>query len=91
MTHHAQQDLEHIYYYIAGDSIQNAKKFIYSLEEKIYSLKTFPERHALINENDYFGTSYRHLVYKGYRIIYRTETDTIYILRIIHGNKLLKD
>jgi toxin ParE1/3/4 len=91
ITRHAQRDLEHIYFYIAEDSIRNARNFILELEEKIYSLETLPECHALIVENDFFGTDYRHFVHKGYRIIYRIQSADISILRIIHGRKLLED
>ena len=90
LTQHAQNDLEHIFDYIAADSINNAANFILELEEKVSSLDTFPERHPLIPENEYFGTDYRHLVYKKYRIIYRIIERSVFILRIIHGAKLLQ-
>ena len=89
ITRNAQNDLEQIFFYIAEDSINNAKKFILELETKIYSLKTFPERFALIPENSFFGTSYRHIIHKKYRVIYKIDNDVIYILRVIHGAKLL--
>ncbi len=87
----AQNDLEQIFFYIAEDSINNnAKKFILELEKKIYSLDTFPERFALIPENIFFGTNYMHITHKKYRTIYRIDKDSIYILRVIHGAKLLE-
>ena len=52
----AQNDIEHIFFYIAEDSINNAKNFLLELEERIYSLDTFPERFAYIPEN-IFGSS----------------------------------
>jgi len=33
LTQHAQEDLEHIFYYIATDNINNASKFIIELEK----------------------------------------------------------
>ncbi len=89
ITANAQNDLEHIFFYIVDDSINNAKNFILELEEKIYSLDTLPERFALIPENIFFGTNYRHLVHKKYRAIYKIDHEYIYILRVIHGSKLL--
>ena len=89
ITENAQNDLEHIFFYIAGDNINNAKKFILELEKKIYSLDTFPERFAYIAENIYFGTNYRHIVHKKYRVIYKTDNNYVYILRVMHGSKLL--
>lgn len=89
ISQNAQSDLEHIFFYIAADSVNNARKFILELEKKIYSLDSFPERFAYVPENIYFGTSYRHINYKKYRIVYRIDNNSVYILRVIHGTKLL--
>ncbi len=89
ITKSAQSDLEQIFSYISADSINNAKKFILELEQKIYSLDTLPERCNFIPENSYFGTNYRHINHKKYRIVYKTDRNTVYILRIFHGSKLL--
>jgi len=90
LTQHAQNDLERIFYYIAADSINNAANFVLELEKKIYSLDTFPERQPLISENEFFGTDYRHLIYKKYRIIYRITESSVFILRVTHGVKALQ-
>ena len=90
LTQLAQKDLEQIYYYIAADSIKNAKHFVLELEKKIYSLDTYPERQPLITENEFFATDYRHLIYKNYRIIYRISEKAVFILRVIHGAMLLE-
>lgn len=89
ISHNAQNDLEHIFFYISADSIHNAKKFILELEKKVYSLDTLPERFAYIPENIYFGTDYRHITYKKYRVIYKIQKFSVYILRVIHNSKLL--
>jgi len=34
--------------------------------------------------NEFFGTDYRRLVHKKYRIIHRVTEDSVFILRIIH-------
>ena len=85
----AQQDLEQIFFYIADDSLNTAKNFILELEEKIYSLDTMPERFALIPENIFFGTDYRQIPHKKYRVIYKISGNAVYILRVAHGAKLL--
>ena len=90
LTQLAQRDLEQTYSYIAADSIKNAMSFVLELEKKIYSLDTFPERQPLIAENEFFATDYRHLIYKKYRVIYRISEKTVFILRVIHGAKLLE-
>ena len=89
ITEQAQNDLEYIFCYIADDSIDNAANFVLELEKKVYSLEIFPDRHPLIPENKYFDTDYRHLIFKKYRIIYRIVEKSVFILRIIHGAKLL--
>ena len=89
LSQQAQNDLEQIFYYIADDNINNATNFILQLEKKIYSLENFPERHPLIPENEFFGTNYRHLIFKKYRVVYRIAEKSVFILRIFHGAKLL--
>ncbi|MBM9538806.1 type II toxin-antitoxin system RelE/ParE family toxin [Desulfobulbus alkaliphilus] len=90
LTRNAQNDLEYIFCYIANDNLANAKKFIRELEEKIYSLDSSPERCPFIPENTFFGTSYRQLIHKKYRAIYKIDNDAVYILRVVHGSRLLK-
>ena len=89
LTELAQNDLERIFYYIASDSVDNAANFVTQLEKKVCSLENFPERNPLIPENEYFDTDYRHLIYKKYRIVYRIVEESVFVLRIFHGAKLL--
>ncbi len=89
ITFNAKTDLEHIFFYIAEDNINNAKKFILELEEKIYTLETMPERFALISENIFFGTNYRQITCKKYRVIYKISDNSVFIMRVIHGANLL--
>lgn len=85
----AERDVEEIWTYIAADSPENATAFIVRLEEQIDSLEQFPERCPLIPENEQLGTAYRHLLHGAYRTIFRIAGKTVYILRIIHGARLL--
>ena len=89
LTQQAQNDVEQIFYYIADDSINNAANFVLQLEKKVYSLENFPDRNPFIPENEFFGTDYRHLIYKKYRIVYRIVEKSVFILRIFHGAKLI--
>ena len=89
ITSNAQRDLGQIFSYISEDSVSNSKKFILELEEKIYSLDTLPERFAYIPENIYFETNYRHINHKKYRVVYKIESGSVYIMRVFHGSKLL--
>ena len=91
ITPSAERDLEEIWDYIAHDSPDNATAFILQIEKQIYSLEQSPERCPLIPENQILGTSYRHLIYGQYRTIFRISVETVYILRIIHGARLLEE
>lgn len=90
LSRHAQHDLEEIFSYIAADSPGSASTFILEIEEKILSLAIMPERCPLIPENIFFGTRLRHLVHKKYRVIYRLQEDLVFVLRVVHGAKLLE-
>jgi plasmid stabilization system protein ParE len=85
----AERDIEEAWTFIAQDSSEEADDFIRRLEEQIGTLEHFPERCPLIPENETFGTRYRHLVYGNYRTVFRITGRTVYVLRIIHGGRLL--
>jgi plasmid stabilization system protein ParE len=81
--------VEDIWSFIAQDSPEEASQFIDRLEDQIATLERFPERCALIPENEFLGTRYRHLLYGSYRSVFRVSGKTVYVLRIIHGARLL--
>lgn len=85
----AQGDVEEIWSYIAADNPDAADAFVEALDAQIASLETYPERCPLIGENELLGTRYRHLIYREYRTIFRVGGRTVFILRIIHGARLL--
>jgi toxin ParE1/3/4 len=89
ITPAAERDVEEIWTYIADDNPENATDFILRLEEQIEALEQFPERCPLIPENEILGTGYRHLIYGAYRTIFRITGKTVFIVRIIHGARLL--
>ena len=89
ITAAAERDVEEIWIYSADDSPEAATAFIIRLEEQIDTLEQLPERCPLIPENEQLGTSYRHLLHGAYRTIFRINGKTVYILRIIHGTRLL--
>ena len=90
ITKTAEDDLEEIWNYIAMDSINNAINFINQIEERIYSLEQFPVREPLIPENKIIGGKYRHLMHGEYRVIYKVFHNDVFVMRIIHGSRLLK-
>lgn len=91
ITPTAEHDLEEIWEYIAQDDPKNASTFVLQLEKQICSLEQSPERCSLIPENLILGTVYRHLIFGKYRTIFRMSADTVYILRIVHGARLLEE
>jgi toxin ParE1/3/4 len=89
ITRAAERDIEETWNFIAHDSPEEADKFVRRLEEQIETLERFPERCPLIPENEIFGTRYRHLLYGNYRNVFRIARETVYVLRVIHGARLL--
>lgn len=89
ITRIAERDFEEIWSFIAQDSPDEADKFVRRLEEQITLLERFPKRCPLIPENESLGTQYRHLLYGSYRSVFRVSGKTVYVLRIIHGARLL--
>ena len=89
MTRTAEGDIEEAWSFISQDSPEEAERFIRRLEEQIATLESFPERCPLIPENEILGTRYRHLLYENYRSVFRIVGKTVYVLRVIHGARLL--
>jgi toxin ParE1/3/4 len=89
ITRAAENDIEQAWSSIAQDSPEAADKFIGRLEEQIETLETFPNRCPLIPENENLGTRYRHMVFGDYRTVFRLARRTVYVLRVIHGVRLL--
>ncbi|MGZ8453275.1 MAG: type II toxin-antitoxin system RelE/ParE family toxin [Candidatus Binatia bacterium] len=85
----AERDIEEIWGFIAADSPAEADRFIRRIETHIGTLERFPERCPLIAENELLGTRYRHLLLSHYRMIYRLTGKTVFVMRMIHGARLL--
>jgi toxin ParE1/3/4 len=88
-TRAAEKDFEEIWAYIAVDSPVAASNLVLALERQISTLEQFPERCPMIPENALLGSRYRHLVHGAYRTLFRIDGSTVYILRVIHGARLL--
>lgn len=89
ITPSAEADIEEIWDYIAVDSSEAADRFVAELERQVEALTSFPERCPLIPENEQLGTRYRHHLYGNYRTIFRIAGTNVFVLRVIHGARLL--
>jgi toxin ParE1/3/4 len=65
--------------FIAKDSSSQAKRFIKELIQSVERLKEFPFSGPLVPESPAF----RQTVFKGYRVIYRLQSDAIEIVTVI--------
>lgn len=90
ITQRAERDIHEIWEYIALDHEEAADQFIEELLVQVDKLEICPEALSLIDENEALGVDgYRHLIYKKYRTIFRIQENSVIIVRVIHGAKLL--
>jgi addiction module RelE/StbE family toxin len=81
-------DLQHIHAYIARDSAVIADSFIEKVFASVTRLERFPFLGPKVRE--WVKSPYRHLIVSPYRIIYRVDKRTVYIIAIAHGAQELK-
>ena len=82
----AEQDLENASDYIAYE-LKNpsaAANMVKGIRRQINSLSDFPERHELDEDEMLATLGIRKDYYKNYKIYYVIDSDTIYIVRILH-------
>ena len=87
ITETAYADLEDIENYIAQDSSVIARRFILKIFNKIDQLYKYPESGKPVPE--IHDRSIKELLLNKYRIIYQFNQNTVNILRIVHGSRLL--
>jgi plasmid stabilization system protein ParE len=89
----AVQDLEEIVGYIAADSPVNARNLLAKLRARAASLDaTTPMRGRVVPELAHFGIrSWRELVVKPCRIIYRIGEAEVFVLAVFDGRRDLED
>ena len=86
----AQRDLTAIRGYIARDSKVNARRFVQRIKLSAHSLIRLPESGSLLPEEGF--PSLREIFVGNYRVIYHFDgRDTISIVRVVHGARLLPD
>lgn len=80
-------DLRQIEAYIAASSPLNAQRVIERIREAATKLVDFPYAARMVPELQ--DAERRETFVHEYRLMYRVEDDTIHILRVVHGRRLL--
>lgn len=79
----ANQDLLQIKWYIEKDSKFYANKTVDEINKRIENLLLFPEMGKVIDKDE----NIRQIIYKSYKILYKFNSNNIYILHIIHHSR----
>jgi addiction module RelE/StbE family toxin len=88
----AVRDLQDIIEFIAADSTINATAVLNKLKTRVAELDQHPERGREVPELAGVGLSgWRELVVKPYRIVYRIDRDSVYILGVLDSRRDLDD
>ncbi len=91
-TETAIRDLESLVSYIARDAPINADKVLAQVQARAESLHTVPECGRHVPELLRHGLAiWRELIVKPYRILYRIEEQTVYVLAVLDSRRDLED
>ena len=86
-TESASDDLSELAGYIAKDSESYAATIVRELISAARSLTILSERGRVVRE--YRDLTIRQLLVRDYRLVYQVTDSFIYVLRIIHGARVL--
>ena len=88
----ARDDLEEIAAYIAVDSPINALKVVERIEVRAQTLTTLPMRGRIVPELHWHGVvTFQELVERPWRLIYRIDGSTVYVVGVLDGRRQLED
>ncbi len=91
-TQTAADDLEAIIDYIADESIASAVRVFQKIRARAQRLSAFPQRGRIVPELRAHGIlTYRELVQRPWRILYRVDAETVYVLGVIDGRRNVED
>jgi len=85
----AAENLEEICDYIGEDSEFYARTFAQRIIAEIEKIPDFPNAGRIVPE--YMQKNLREKIFQSYRIVYRIKPDTIEIVAIVHGARVLSD
>jgi len=83
----ARTEIEEALAWMSQHSPERATLWYFDLEGVIDSLSSFPARCTLAPESRTFGEEIRHLLFGKYRILFRIEDETVYILHVRHSSR----
>lgn len=84
----ARADIRDLKAYIAKDSPYYARRFTERVIASVEKLEEFPKIGRPVPEAE-GRDDVRELIYQGYRIIYLTKPDRVFVVTIIHGSREL--
>jgi addiction module RelE/StbE family toxin len=91
-TSNAKEDLLNIVDYIKNDSLSAARKVYGQIKEKTQSSNLFPLKGKVVPELLKEGiTIYRELIVEPWRIMYKIENDTVYIMAIFDSRQNVEE
>jgi plasmid stabilization system protein ParE len=88
----ARDDLEEIVEYIAQTNMAYAVHVLDKIELAVNNLHTSPRRGRIVPELESYGyVLYREIIVDYWRVLYKIENDTVYIMVIIDGRRNVED
>jgi len=87
-TQRARDDLREIHAFIVRDSPRAAEALVERLLMATERLAAFPESGRVVPEFPALG--YREIIVSSYRVLYRLEGNTVWIVAVVHGRRLLR-
>jgi toxin ParE1/3/4 len=86
-TQRAEDDVRAIHDFIARDSPQAAEALVERILTATERLSSFPESGRVVPEFPALG--YREIIVSSYRVLYRLEGNTVWIVAVVHGRRRL--
>ena len=88
----AVRDLEELVCFIAADSEGDAERVLKRIESRAATPESSPGRGRVVPELAHFGMrTWRELIVRPYRLVYRIEGDTVNVLAVFDGRRDLED
>jgi plasmid stabilization system protein ParE len=85
----AKRDLRDIKRYIAEHAPSTAKHFIQRIRDRVRKIGVMPPAAPMVSESAH--PDLREIYVAEYRVIYRIRDDSVHILMIIHGARLMTE